>query len=444
MSERTPLVEILIGARAADPERIERAIVASKSAGKRLSASLVADGIVEESVLIRAISDRLGIPSIRLEHVDPPPNALRKIPSDMARRFGVLPIALRKVDGGDRLYVAMGEPLVERDAIELREHVGCPVEWVVTSPSGIDAAIERQYEASARPPAATTEATQPPPTPRPRAQGRAPIAARDQRPTAEMDAFSRPRMSTAELEDNQTIEFAPDSAEIARLAKLVASGATDRLDALPSLAVMDDGSEATVEVDLDGEHADFADAIRAMQAEASLALEVPMSFDEFSSPFDGIMNTNLPVGLDTTGFIPVVDFGMDEGFEPPPLDAPLFDEAPPFARELDDQLDKPTEAPPAPLSRDATVLSDPPPHDDADVPTPILEISSYVDDLMPVSEDESDVSETQESLDPTLDAWLSAASGKEIASVLCRVLVRSGVIKPEQILEAMPISGEDD
>jgi general secretion pathway protein E len=122
---------------------LERALRARSESGDRLESVLANLGLVGERDLTEAVAAELGLPAARPEDFPEGPVLEREISGKFLREACVLPLAMRE----DGLALAMADPLdaYARQAIEMS--VGRPVRPWVASPSDIQAAYERLFEA---------------------------------------------------------------------------------------------------------------------------------------------------------------------------------------------------------------------------------------------------------------------------------------------------------
>ncbi|MCA9839445.1 MAG: Flp pilus assembly complex ATPase component TadA [Trueperaceae bacterium] len=95
-------------------EDLQQAIARHAELGGRLADLLVNIGVISEQRIARAIEESIGIPLVNLPRVDVMPDALSKIPADLALDLRAFPFALE----GNRLRVAFEDPL---DALAIEE-----------------------------------------------------------------------------------------------------------------------------------------------------------------------------------------------------------------------------------------------------------------------------------------------------------------------------------
>src|SRR5437763_601369 len=102
------LGDILIQQAVIDEQKLIAALADQRAFGGKLGRTLVDLGYVTEEQLVQALATQLGLTTIDLEEVNPPPEALACLPADACKRYGVFPI---RVDPAQRLlWVATAEP----------------------------------------------------------------------------------------------------------------------------------------------------------------------------------------------------------------------------------------------------------------------------------------------------------------------------------------------
>ena len=105
-------------------ESLQQAISRHAEVGGRLADILVNIGVISEQRIARAIEESIGIPLVVLPRVDVMPDALSKIPADLAFEVGAMPFAI----DGNRLRVAFEDPLDALAIEEVEDASGCLVE----------------------------------------------------------------------------------------------------------------------------------------------------------------------------------------------------------------------------------------------------------------------------------------------------------------------------
>jgi len=148
--DRHHLCEFLLGAGLVTRERLDDAVAEQRGAAApvRLLALLVDRGAVDESPLTQALSRKLSIPWVRIEHNDVNSAVLALVPRDTAERFSLFPVYVRReTSGPPTLFVAMDDPTWEEALFTVSIVAGMPVRPLLATRSQVGAAIARHYAA---------------------------------------------------------------------------------------------------------------------------------------------------------------------------------------------------------------------------------------------------------------------------------------------------------
>ena len=105
-------------------ENLQHAITRHAEVGGRLADILVSIGVISEQRIARAVEESIGIPLVVLPRVEVMPEALSKVPAELAQEIGALPFALE----GNRLRVAFEDPLDALAIEEIEDASLCTVE----------------------------------------------------------------------------------------------------------------------------------------------------------------------------------------------------------------------------------------------------------------------------------------------------------------------------
>ena len=135
------LGEYLVNIGLIDQETLNKALETQKSVKKKLGQILVDMGVADDVVIAKALAVRLKIPYGRLENANIPSDIIELIPSEMAQKHEVIP--LRKK--GNRLLVAMANPLDLVTLEDLRFYTQMPIDRAVVPASDITMALEKYY-----------------------------------------------------------------------------------------------------------------------------------------------------------------------------------------------------------------------------------------------------------------------------------------------------------
>jgi type IV pilus assembly protein PilB len=163
--------ELLVEAGVLSQSQLEQALFAQRKDGRKLGQLLIELGLVSEVQLTQTLSRQLSVPWVSLYHVDFSRSLLNLVSREIAERYAVVPILVRRVrKQGETLYVAMDDPTNEAAIEEVARTAALPVKPMIACPSDIRAAIRVYYfgeTAGSSGSAAATRAMSQAPAPRP-------------------------------------------------------------------------------------------------------------------------------------------------------------------------------------------------------------------------------------------------------------------------------------
>jgi type IV pilus assembly protein PilB len=113
-----------------------------KAPGQKLGDALLQRGYITEQQLIEALEFQLGIPHVSLYRYPIDPKATSLVPKEFARRHMVMPLKIE----GERLLVAMADPLDFFVIGDLRLSTGFQIETAIASKDDILRAINKYYD----------------------------------------------------------------------------------------------------------------------------------------------------------------------------------------------------------------------------------------------------------------------------------------------------------
>lgn len=138
---RKKIGEILIGAGVLDETRLRAALVEQQRWGGPLGRILVEMKLVDEHVLVEALSRQLSVPVVDLDSMTVPNDVLVLVPGDLCEQYSVVPFAqpMKFLD------VAMADPTQAGvlDELQIRTHLN--VRPHLAGPKQIERAIYRFY-----------------------------------------------------------------------------------------------------------------------------------------------------------------------------------------------------------------------------------------------------------------------------------------------------------
>jgi type IV pilus assembly protein PilB len=145
---RVRLGELLVDARIITRQQLEEALSLQQRDGRRIGTLLVEAGLVSETQVTQILSQQLSVPWVSLYHIDFSRQLLNLVSEELAERYCLVPIFVRKVRGlGQTLYVAMDDPSDEKAQTEVSQFSGLPVRAMIAPPTDIGSAIRAYYGA---------------------------------------------------------------------------------------------------------------------------------------------------------------------------------------------------------------------------------------------------------------------------------------------------------
>ena len=143
--EKKKLGEILLEAGVIDKFQLKSALAEQNKWGGRLGNHLVQMGILSEDLLVKALSKQLKIPNLDLSQMMVTGDVLELVPHEIAEKFHLVPVAVKKIANKRTLIVAMSDP-TNLDAVdELQFRTGHIIKPAVAGDTAIELAIRRYY-----------------------------------------------------------------------------------------------------------------------------------------------------------------------------------------------------------------------------------------------------------------------------------------------------------
>ena len=136
------LGDILVESGHLTNEDIERALEMQKGTNKRLGELLIDEHFISETELIDSLRMQLGIDFIDLTKAKIESNLTTLIPKNIAKQYRLVPVKLV----GDRLYIAMEDPLNFRAVEAVKECSHKRVVIMIAYREAIDRALAVLYE----------------------------------------------------------------------------------------------------------------------------------------------------------------------------------------------------------------------------------------------------------------------------------------------------------
>jgi len=136
------LGDLLVREGLIDQEQLLRALAEQKGTNEKLGSILVRLNLISDDQLIAFLSKQYGIPSIQLTQLDIDVELLKLVPSQIARKYEVLPIQRN----GNQLTLAMADPTNVFAVDDVGFMTNLQVVPVVAAQGAIRKAIERLYD----------------------------------------------------------------------------------------------------------------------------------------------------------------------------------------------------------------------------------------------------------------------------------------------------------
>jgi type IV pilus assembly protein PilB len=134
------LTDVIVDLGFVDQEAMDAAVGQANDSGGRPERLLVADGLLTEDQLARAVAERFGLDHIDLSVYRVDPDAAKLVTPAAVRRYRAVPIAF---PGERTLLVAMSDPANVLAQDDIAVMTGYEIRPAVASPTDIDALLER-------------------------------------------------------------------------------------------------------------------------------------------------------------------------------------------------------------------------------------------------------------------------------------------------------------
>lgn len=142
IENRRRLGDLLVEAGMITRDQLEQALKEQRRSGERLGKVLTRLGLVTEKDILEALEFQLGIPKVVLQDYNLDQEVVKLIPEALARRHLAIPIRR----DGNRLLVAMADPLNLTALDDLRLATGLEIMPAIASEREIEAALSRFWQ----------------------------------------------------------------------------------------------------------------------------------------------------------------------------------------------------------------------------------------------------------------------------------------------------------
>jgi hypothetical protein len=130
-----------------DEPTLQAAMAEQRTSGRRLPRILGEKRVLDEERLTKAVAAKLGLEVVNVSSLKIHERVLALIPAPIAIRYGVLPIAIKRANGAEYLYLVMADPLDTEAIGEVQRVTGRQVRVLMAGATDLDAAIDTQYRA---------------------------------------------------------------------------------------------------------------------------------------------------------------------------------------------------------------------------------------------------------------------------------------------------------
>lgn len=142
ISKNMRLGDILVSSGLITEEQLKIALNLQKNKGGKLGELLIEEGFITESQIIEVLEFQLGVPHMNLNRYYINPSAPKKISENLARKHLLIPINII----GDKLIVAMADPLNLLAIDDVQLATGLDVDVVIATKNDIVTAMNKYFD----------------------------------------------------------------------------------------------------------------------------------------------------------------------------------------------------------------------------------------------------------------------------------------------------------
>ncbi|MGC8971052.1 MAG: type II secretion system ATPase GspE [bacterium] len=141
VSQKKKIGDIFIEKGLINEETLKKALDIQGKTGEKLGEILLKMGLITEEDLYSALSEIYNVPYVNLEDISIDPEVVKLVPEHISRRYKLIPIKLN----GDKIVVAMSNPVNIYALDDVRIITGREVEPVIASEGQINQALDKIY-----------------------------------------------------------------------------------------------------------------------------------------------------------------------------------------------------------------------------------------------------------------------------------------------------------
>jgi len=135
------LGEMLVAAGAISEAQLREGLAYQRNGALRIGEALVALGHTDETTVFRTLARQQGLPFVDLDKGKIPDEVLARIPGELAREQGLLPVLVK----GAKLVVALDDPLKRILVDQLSFSLGGEVQCALATPAALKRALARYH-----------------------------------------------------------------------------------------------------------------------------------------------------------------------------------------------------------------------------------------------------------------------------------------------------------
>ena len=142
---KSRLADLLVEMNLVEDEVMQSVLAEHRRSGRRLARILEERHLIDEERLTRVIAAHLGIEAVSVAGVRVHEKVLELVPTPLAMAHGVLPIAVKRTNQADVVYLVMADPLDVAAIGEVQRVTGRQVRVLIAKASDVDQAIHLHY-----------------------------------------------------------------------------------------------------------------------------------------------------------------------------------------------------------------------------------------------------------------------------------------------------------
>ncbi len=144
--ERKRLGDLLIEAQLIAVGQLEASLIYQRKWGGRLGSILVTLGFLTEEKLLAFLAERFNLPSVNLKKTRISDKCLAMVPAKVAKKYLLIPVEVKTVQGKDCLVVAMSDPTNVQAIDEVRVLCHLPIQPALAPDLVVEQAISHYYD----------------------------------------------------------------------------------------------------------------------------------------------------------------------------------------------------------------------------------------------------------------------------------------------------------